>query len=186
MTDHIVSVDDNYNFPAPVINALGKKLANANTGSMIRIDKTIGTRVFVNDGVKEHMISGDTGWRSVILADSTNVMSGEIRWKRVNEKVYLRFINVIMKTGNGYTQLPISPPYGFRQVTNDRIMQSIGMTANATGLQTISIFTGTIAWLYQIAGGVVNTVRPTTDGLQGTLSWNTDDPWPTSLPGTAL
>lgn len=159
---------------------------NAKGNATMRVDTTVGTRVFITDGVTEKMVSGDTGRRKVIVAPTTSyVLSGEVRYQRVDERVYLYFNNVLLDTaGSGYCPIINSQdiPQGFRMIGSERSIQQIGLANNATAGQTIAIFTA-VAWLYTETASGQTPTRPTT-GLSGSVSWITNDPWPTTLPGT--
>lgn len=159
---------------------------NTKGNATMRVDTTAGTRVFITDGVTERMVSGDTGWRSVIVAPKAPyVVSGEVRYQRVDERVYLYFNNVVLDTaGSGYCPIIDSQdvPQGFRPIGSERTIQQIGLANNATAGQTIAIFTA-IAWIYAETASGQTPARPTT-GLSGSVSWKTNDPWPTTLPGT--
>lgn len=158
------------------------------TSPTMRVDTTVGTRVFITNGVTEHMVSGDTGWRKVdVIPTAPYVLSGEVRYQRINERVYLYFNNVLLDTtGSGYCPIIdlADIPQGFRMIGSERSIQQVGLASNATAGQTIAIFTS-IAWIFTETATGQSPVRPTT-GLSGSVSWKTNDPWPTSLPGTAV
>lgn len=158
---------------------------NAKGNATMRVDTTVGTRVFVSNGVDpEQMVKGDTGWRIVNLEPVAGKHGGgQIRWRRRNDLVELFINNLIPITGTGYLEMFAANevPLGFRCVAQNRTMQGIGLSNNAVSLQMITVF-GSIGWLYTINGGVVNSSRPPS-GLQGIITYTTNDLWPTTLPG---
>ena len=151
----------------------------------MRVDTTVGTRVFISDGTTEKMVSGDTGWRKVIVAPKAGAHSGgEIRWRRSDNTVQLFLVGITLLEGAGFVVVldAANIPLGFSAVATDRAFYLIGLANSATAAQVVSRYTSSaIAWNHTLSG---STARPTSGGLQGVLEWTTSDPWPTSLPGT--
>lgn len=154
-----------------------------------RVAETAGRVVYQWDNVnfREQIIWGDTGWRTWSPPINGVVTGGTVRFRRVNENVYLRFIDLQLSTAaNGFGELIAAAdvPVGFRPNGVERSMQSVGQTNNATYPQMISIYSS-VGWLYQTIG-IANSLSRPTAPLQGTVSWVTDEVWPTTLPGTAF
>lgn len=173
MVDHIVSVNDSFQFPVPVLTALKGALASDDAGSMIRFDTTVGNRVFISDGVTEKMISGDTGPRkvtSVYRNGATSVTAGEAPIiTRVGNLVTLQFTGKkdASVSGDILAQVDI----GWRPITTTYLPNGYSgatMPAVINALGEIKFFTtGLVSgrWMW---------------------SWTTSDPWPTTLPGVAF
>lgn len=153
----------------------------------MRVDTTVGTRVFVSDGTTERMIKGDTGWHKVIVAPKEGRHSGgEIRWRRSNDTVQLFLVGITLLEGVGFVVIldAADIPFGFRAVNTDRAFYLIGLSNSATSGQVISRYTSSaIAWNQTLSG---STTRPTSGSLQGVLEWTTDQDWPIELPGIPL
>lgn len=143
------------------------------------IDTSVGTRIMLGG----HMVYGDTGWRRIDT--SSDVASGEVFIKRVNNLVTLRLANVILAAGTGYGNIlngSNSTPDGFRPELGERSLQMVGSSKNSVVPQRISIYDSNVTWGGK--GVDIGGTRPT-DDLSGTMKWTTSQPWPTSLPGTA-
>ncbi|QFG13632.1 minor tail protein [Arthrobacter phage Shepard] len=154
-----------------------------------RVDQTSGRVVYQWDPInfRDQLIWGDTGWRVVTLTPNTTVTSGTVRYRRVNDRVSLRFVDVMLSSANnGFGEIISASdvPIGFRPNSSERSMQMIGQTNNATYPQMISVYSA-IGWLYQTIG-IANSLTRPTSALMGTVNWTTDEVWPTTLPGTAF
>lgn len=154
-----------------------------------RVDQTAGRAIYTWDDLnnREQLVYGDTGWRTVTPTPNATITSGTVRYRRVGNQVYLRFVDLLLSSGaNGFGELipAADVPVGFRPASTERSMQNVGQSNNATYPQTISIYSA-IAWLYQTIGITPSLTRPASP-LQGTVSWVTDEAWPTTLPGTAF
>lgn len=183
MTDHIVSVDDNFNFPPQVVGALGKQLANADAGSLIRVDTTVGKRIFINDGVTEHMIFGDTGESNVsqLLSNGWVLVqpAGAMFIQRIGDIVHLRLRN--LNGANATSDIFLTGlPIGFRPRSGNNRIPVIAGTSNS------------VSSTWALVRSYERDVRiPRNVGAIGTqydyieFSWITPDAWPTTLPGTS-
>ena len=120
---------------------------------------------------------GDTGWRD-ITALAQNVASGTVSVRRQNNLVRYRFNNVVVVAGTGSavfhdTTKPI--PLGFRFATAGDTTQYVRLSSSVSQISAYSAQRIALS----LGSGVP---RPTT-GLHGTVTWSTDEAWPTTLPG---
>ena len=133
----------------------------------MRVDTTVGTRVFITDGVTEKMLSGDTGWRMIQLKTG---WSGILKVKRVMNTVYWSGALVMPSTGiimgdvpsDGFTVLAGTTP------------NLLGRNSDSGAVNAITVG-GVLAW----AGTLVAGQRLRFEG-----SYETESAWPTTLPGT--
>lgn len=157
--------------------------------SSTRVDQSAG-RVFYDwDPVnfREQLTWGDTGWRSVpVTPVAGKVLSGDVRYRRRGHHVEMAFINVLLDTSaNGFTEIiqQLEIPPGFRPHAQHRSMQAVGVQNNALNQQWITNY-GTIGWTHSLTSGVYSVARPSV-ALYGSITWTTEEVWPTTLPGTA-
>lgn len=141
-----------------------------------RVDQTAGRAIYTWDDLnnREQLVYGDTGWRnlSAELINGWSGGTGSLYVRRYGSMVFMRIVGI-----------------GPANATNDAFLNSIsgfrhsglqGWEAIATGLSS------TQALLMREQGGTLSIVRQNPpSGIFASLSWPTDDPWPTSLPGTA-
>lgn len=134
----------------------------------MRVDTTVGTRVFITDGVTEHMVSGDTGWRdisSLVQLETTGTLVVLIR--RVNERVYLSAENLTLTVDPPAHATILAVPVGFAPYP---VMKY--------GPQ------------YEIKSDLYSSGREIRSGSLGAgmkrfqINFPTRDAWPTTLPGT--
>lgn len=142
----------------------------------MRVDTSVGKRVFISDGGSEHLVLGDTDLRDITTLAS-GVTSGKIYVQRENSLVTLTFDTVLMggATGTSYIMIPTGGiPSGFRppltfwynNVDGPPAKRRIGVTST---------------------GALVVYLTPLPDDrYTGTISWRTRNPWPTVLPGTPV
>ena len=151
----------------------------ATTGS-IRWIKTSGTG---NTGWSVEY--GDTGWRRLEPLGEYFTGDGHIVFRRIGSRVTIRFAGVGIDTG-GKALVYITDvgfiPSGFRAEYADRPTFWISNN-NANPNYLITIAQGS---RIRYQGSSVTGSHPGTGNLvmRGQGSWVTDDPWPTSLPGT--
>lgn len=155
----------------------------------VRVDETAGRVIYQWDPVnqRDQLITGDTGWRTVTPTPNATVVSGTVRYRRVDRQVWLRFVDLQLSSGaTGFGELISAPdvPVGFRPNSAERTFQAVGMTNNAINQQIISCYSA-IAYVNTITVSGVTGTRPASP-LAGTVSWVTDEVWPTTLPGTAF
>ena len=161
------------------------KLTKIETSPPIRIDTTVGTRIFAGDT----MIHGDTGWRDMSqflvagLAVSSNF--GRARMKRVASRVY--FDLKLDVTQPGVTRVFDGIPIGFRAMSLYPMDNQI-FTASTTGAGASLLTSGTHVGVFYPNSSPLQTGAATPWPEPGTIAWtssySTSDPWPTSLPGT--
>ncbi|UQS94693.1 minor tail protein [Arthrobacter phage Zeina] len=159
--------------------------------SSSRVDQTAGRVIYEWDSVnnREQLIWGDTGWRQMpVPVVAGKVSSGNFQLRRVGSTVYCKLDSILIDTstttGAATLLLNADIPSGFRMLANERSLQNVGLSNDALRQQVISLFTD-IWWVRTISDTGVSNLRPTT-ALLGTVSWSTDQPWPTSLPGVTV
>lgn len=152
-----------------------------------RVDQTAGRAIYAWDDLnsREQLIYGDTGWRRVVndadIPTQPN-LQGYIR--RVNSRV--TFVTV-EHTGGGATTTATTLyniPLGFR--------------ANSGQSNPAMIFSGSVVdegaipvpstSIYAITAGANTIVLKPASGKRhyAVLSYDTNDPWPTTLPGATI
>lgn len=136
----------------------------------VRWDETVGRRAFMWDTVNSRwqMVYGDTGWRDV----TTLTTAGTCQAAKIRRSGAL--VEYTIYAGSEDMILPL--PSGFQP----------GMGTNAVGLPTGTTPPGILRW---------NAVDPRCFSPVGgaayyfvteiTVSYSTDQPWPTTLPGVA-
>lgn len=131
--------------------------------------RTVTAWDYINN--REQLIYGDTGWRDVssLLQSGKSYTVSYLEMKRTNGIVHLRIGGLTGDTGTFL--VPVS---GFRIDHNfgrnaGLILGSEGATLRVNG----SIYG------FNIHGNA------TDETYTGHVSWPTNDPWPTSLPGVA-
>lgn len=164
---------------------------NAKGNATMRVDTSVGTRVFISDGTTERMVSGDTGVRNIASMASTGwTVSGSnafLNMRRVGSTVFCE--GRLQASGNavtlaGLSQVLAKPNTGFSWIGNFPI---VGV---AKKLPALSAATPTDLGVVHSSGHLYVTFPK----LAGTwadgecvnfqISWQTTDPWPTTLPGT--
>lgn len=134
-----------------------------------RVDQTAGRAIYQWDDVnqREQLIYGDTGRRNMNSL-IPNVGSGSVILSRYGNMVTLLFADFQDTTVGATVAWPNLIPVGFRP-------------ANWIYMPIPSSRTVTI----QNAGQVSSNNHSATV-YQGSLSWRTDEAWPTTLPGVAV
>ena len=153
------------------------KLTKIETPPRTRIDTTVGTRVFAGDT----MIYGDTGWRDVKGLDAAD-FSGDLMVRRINNTVHIRLI-ALSPPEDLVRPTIVRLPSGLR--ASGRAMLPLTHT-NAVGTQARLWIDGAVARVVMGNTSAVDGVYTSSTKLTGINSFVTDDPWPTSLPGTPL
>ena len=150
----------------------------------MRVDNTVGTRVFITDGTTEQLVRQDTGYRDItsILptglskASTSNASVPTIR--RIGDTVTVELF--LDCTAGGLTTVLITPA-GFKP-------RAIISRPNLMYIDTAGVGrplpSQQFAWY--LAQGAIRTSGeiPVNTTLLLTASWDTRDPWPTALPGT--
>jgi len=156
-----------------------------------RVDQSSGRTFYTWDPInqREQLTYGDTGWREVpVTAVAGKVLpGGSVRYRRRGHHVEMAFVGVLLDTSaNGYTDIIGSTevPVGFRPHAQHRSLQAIGLQNNALGQQWITNY-GTIGWVHGTVSGAYSVARPTV-ALYGSITWTTEEVWPSTLPGTAV
>ena len=128
------------------------------------------------------VIYGDTGWRDVstLLLNGWKNKVNHMTMRRINCKVILRFPFVGLDGSAATRPVFITLPDGFKY-RNGSNYGAIGTIIVGNGFEL-----GTNANL-QIVSKNFNSLSTTPSSLDmtGELSWTTDDPYPSTLPGTA-
>lgn len=147
----------------------------------MRVDTTVGKRVFITDGVTEHMISGDTGWRDVrgefAAMNDLRYTPITLKIRRINETVYLEAV----------VSSPDNKFYPFVQLLNNigsvaigfRLAGNYNWPTNVAGANNIQI--GTASTNARIQAQFYPDFQAVSGGgLRVVASWMTSDDWPTS------
>lgn len=141
-------------------------------GSMLRVDDSVGTRVFLGDT----MIHGDTGWRSIPLMEN---FAGVCRIRRMGSIVEARLEDVHKIDTNIAGTNVVSLPVGWR-LTNPATLPStyrVPFVINNSGRSD--------EYAYIAANGVYLRVTDNSGNPGNTVfNFTVDQGWPTSLPGT--
>lgn len=147
---------------------------------MQRVDNIAGRAIYTWDDTnnREQLIYGDTGMRDISASLLNGWKADNIRIRRVGSTVTLSVwkLDPATKTDTFAYVLPagFGPAGGY----NGSLAFIVRTTGSSVGSLLITAQTKYIqpepAGISFGAGGI------------GLISWTTDDPWPTSLPGTAV
>lgn len=148
------------------------------SGGVIRRDDSVGTRVFIGDV----MIHGDTGWRRIdgLLSPSftADFTDGQLLVKRTNSFVTVR---MFIKQASALSDVNVklfSLPAGF---VPSNLYGAAGSVRR--GLDLVPL--GNILERQNVNSiGFTKWGSSTNEVCTGELIMHTNDPWPTSLPGT--
>lgn len=160
------------------------KLTKIETSPPIRIDTSVGSRVFAGGT----MIYGDTGWRDMrqflIAGLGISSNAGRARMRRVAGRVY--FDIKLDVTQSGLTTIFNGIPTGFRAVSNFPMDNQV-FTSPTTGAGASLLTSGTHVGVFYSNSSPLQTGFRTPWPDQGTIAWTssyaTGDAWPTTLPG---
>lgn len=139
-----------------------------------RVDQTAGRAIYTWDDLnnREQLIYGDTGWRNITANLLNGWAGGTIYLRRVGSVVTMRLTGT---SGANKTAVDfIGMDLGFRPLATTRVP----FCATSTTVSVLEYSPTTNAWR-----------SANTDNLGSNFSeinWTTTDPWPTSLPGTAV
>ena len=150
----------------------------AATNGAMRWIKTSGTG---NTGWRVEY--GDTGWRDISNQKELDTVEGVFLVRRVGSQVYFSINNFYVTENTSYAKYLVRLPSGFRKVSNER-HTTLLVNGNATGDPSLIYYADAtrITWLRR---GFDSVHWPVADESQsGTMSYLTDDTWPTTLPGT--
>lgn len=138
-----------------------------------KVSQTAGRTVTVWDYLnnREQIIYGDTGWRKVDAALPAGVTASNVWLRRQGNEVTINVQNLRADTVGTVTVY--NAPVGYRP---DAPSVRSGVYASSSGTaRIISPFAGNVRVLSMGAG----------ESLDGSVTFTTPDPWPTSLPGVA-
>lgn len=169
------------------VNALGHQLmaasaltdrARAEQVGTYRFDNTAGKTCWAWDPTagREQLIYGETGLRD-ITALAPNVTSGKLYLSRSGNEVSLIFSDVAMSgaTGTSYDMIAAGGiPLGFRPP----LTHWYNGVDGPPGLRRVGVASS--GWVPVYLSPIPS------DFYRGKISWSTQHPWPTSLPGTAV
>lgn len=156
------------------------------------VTQTTGRTVTIWDYLnqREQIVYGDTGWRAIDISNTTGTIRsnpGNLQLRRQGNIVTARIAGVSLSAGTSQGNLLASGtlPLAFRGVTDGTIF-SLRDTAKGFAMyHTLSVAGSYIRWLTFWDGITQSQIRPTEGSMGGEVSWVTDAPWPTSLPGVA-
>lgn len=154
-----------------------------------RVDNTAGRAIYTWDDVanREQLIYGDTGWRNisnepVLLNDFT---AASMQLRRVDSSITLNFDAMKSATASGNSGF-IALPVGFRpDLTNGSGNQRYNTATELTGLNP-TVISPEPAYGSSVNPNLRFLHYVATRTLHGSVTFYTRDPWPTSLPGTAI
>lgn len=159
-------------------------IADARPGNAtMRVDTTVGTRVFITDGVTERLISGETGWRTLTSWGTDGVVSGDPLPAGLTPDVgkagYVRIRRTIDDASlsiagtNCTTSYPVFVlPTGFRPTTaTSTFFATSNSTLRGAKVNQTNVFTTFLV------GDKADTSYATR------IEFNSLGAWPTSLPG---
>lgn len=181
----VASARDAINIAQSVRDDANAGVFDGKPAADIRFDTSTGMRVFVTNPAnpdEEVMVYGSTGLRQTIADWSWDSEPYEgismAVLSRTNNSVHL-MLNYMPTNGRDFMY---TIPVGFRP--------SVEMFID-TGSFLISSPSGTEAGSIHIMNGSLKTQVIGVDNVPGTgttgqVSWTTEDPWPTELPGVAL
>lgn len=154
-----------------IANALNKVMTMRES---LVFDQTAGRVVKAWDYLnnREQLIYGDTGARLLANDPAATTAAGSILLRRTGHQVEI-FIHDKVTVGSGNLQVAVIPE-GFRpyQWVNETMSAVYDTTINGVRIASSGAVT-----VFGVAAG---------DTMRGHVTWTTTEPWPTSLPGTAL
>lgn len=149
------------------------------TYNTTRVDQTAGRALYGWDELnyREQLVWGDTGWRDVSASIASPDLTGTIFIRRVGSTVELK-ADLVSAITNANRQV-IALPTGFR------VGPALSLPYGNFPLTNSS---GTLAGKFEIYATGSVWITPTISGssLKLDASVLVTDPWPTTLPGTAV
>lgn len=156
---------------------VGEFLKTALAGKAgIRVDKTVGTRVFLSDGTSEQLLQAETGRRRIESLLINGWTGTYLAIGRIGNVVHIfgTGINAAAST----SRLAFKVPEGFRNnYFNAAKLPLSGAYADTAGMSPIAMST-----IYSTGEFYIES--STAGSIIFSVSWPTRDPWPTVLPGT--
>ena len=149
------------------IHAFGEN-GELSDGAELALEDFLITKV--NPALSE-VVAGDTGWRRIDTL--TSVTGGTVVMRRVGELVHMMLADVTVAAAGHVNVAPTPPGFAPQSFTGANWRNGVVMDVAATSLRVAS-------WL----GNNMRILNAETGkAYGGCLSWITDDPWPTTLPG---
>lgn len=145
-----------------------------------RVDTSAGRAIYAWDNInhREQLVYGDTGVRNIASLVTNGWTIENVKLRRVGGTVFFSAYNVnpAAKTAESALILPAGfhPSPGY---TGNMAFPVRASTMNGLGWLTIHSSTKAV---------VPEQATPSFVGTIFSVQWHTDDPWPTSLPGTAV
>lgn len=191
---HLVSVDKHHVFTAAIEDRLSD-LREESIRENIKVSQTAGRTVRVWDYLnnREQLIYSDTGWRNIDISNVTGTIRsasspGTMQLRREGSTVTARFAGVGLASGTTQGNFLASGtiPVDFRGVADGSFFSLRDPAMGFATYHTLSAAGSYVRWLSFWDGATQSQTRPTGGTAGGEVSWHTDAPWPTSLPGTAV
>ena len=146
-------------------NSLPSPFPAHNPALALRVDNSVGTRVFMGDV----MIYGDTGWRD-ISADISDRESGRLLIRRIGEQVFVA-ADALKLTSTGSVTIP-------------RLRVNFYPISRVRGTWNESLSGSTAQGSYNISNtGYFNIYGVGSGPIEINETYLTDRVWPTALPG---
>ena len=146
-------------------NSLPSPFPAHNPALALRVDNSVGTRVFMGDV----MIYGDTGWRD-ISADISDRESGRLLIRRIGEQVFV-VADALKLTSTGSVTIP-------------RLRVNFYPISRVRGTWNESLSGSTAQGSYNISNtGYFNIYGVGSGPIEINETYLTDRVWPTALPG---
>lgn len=144
------------------------------------------TRPLVSRALTDRLaaLERDTGWRKLATTHASAARTGgTVTVKRTHTKVRMRFVDVQLPDGAGPVIVihPAELPLGFT-VPATGTVATVGNGVGSTHLNYLRA-NGSFWWVKQEQTTTASLSRAGVS-LSGEIEWTTDDPWPTTLPGT--
>lgn len=149
------------------------------TFSSTRTDQTAGRAIYQWDDLnnREQLIYGDTGWRDLTPLLANGWTAQWMRIRRVNNTATLQFLNV--GGADATTDTIFTLPIGFQPSTGGYHLGLPFADSAPNNLSYIRI--GGINFML-----IKGRAAPYSTSVMSTVSWDVYEPWPTTLPGTAV
>ena len=131
------------------------------------------------------VVHGDTGWRRIFEASEVPAdwQSGSLDIRRRGSTVTLRFNTLQVTPGTGASKTTAMLTNGF-QLTPTTTRDGAWLVSTTDGQpHKVIIYNPTLWYMGSLADLTMAFTRGNTR-LRGSISWETDDAWPTTLPGT--
>lgn len=155
----------------------------------LRIDRSVGTRVFVDDPGGSVMIHGDTGWRNVssLLHTQAKILpdSGFARLRLYDQTAYFDFRGVIGDPRVGSLRQNTVAILNIPQGATQRNIYGEYIGVASSGPHVASVKSGAYVNRMDLFFGEDSGVWVENDQLLVSVSWSIGG-WPNTMFGTAL